>query len=112
MVEVVSAPRVSSVYTLAMSDTKWQDKFQYCGQGQDSLNSVAELSTKPPWAVIEQTGEREGKGSNITVRLVVEVVLALRVSSVYTLAMSDTKWQDKFQYCGQGQDSLNSVAEL
>ena len=46
------------------------------------------------------------------VHIVIEVVLAARVSSAYTVTMSDTKWQDKFQYCGQGQDSLNFVAQL
>ena len=46
------------------------------------------------------------------VHLVAEVVLAARVSSVYTVTMSVTKWQHKFRYCGQGQDSLKFAAQL
>jgi hypothetical protein len=67
VVEVMLEAWVSFIYTLKVSDTKLQDKFQYCGQGQDSLNFVAELWTKLSLSVIEQTGTQEGQGQNIIV---------------------------------------------
>jgi len=41
------------------------------------------------------------------VRFVIEIALAEWVSFLYTVTMSDMKWQDKLQYYGQGQVSFN-----